>query len=222
MTSLTSAPVAGVLDRLFSDAARSHAGLGGRGRGRPPGDRRPHRAEENPREFFARAKHLYMAVSPETGTLLYVLARTHRARTVVEFGTSFGVSLIHLAAAVRDNGGGTVIGTEFEPTKVAATRSSVEAAGLADVVDIREGDALETLGRDLPGEIDLVFLDGAKSMYLDVLGLLEPRLRPGALVVADNASRGADYLDYVRTSGRYVSTGFASEDVEISLRVGGA
>ena len=71
-----------------------------------------------------------MAVSPRSGTLLYMLARTRRARAVVEFGTSFGISMLHLAAAVKDNGGGTVIGTEYEPAKVDATRRSVEAAGL--------------------------------------------------------------------------------------------
>ena len=118
---------------------------------------------------------------------------------------------------MKDNGGGIVVGTEFEPTKVAATRRSVEAARLADVVDVREGDAVETLRKDLPDAVDLLFLDGAKSMYLDVLDLLEPRLGPGALVVADNASRGTGNLDRVRTSARYLSTGFESEDVEISM-----
>jgi len=73
MTSLTAAPVAEVLDRLFADAARNHAEF--RGRGRPPGDRSRH-SEDDPRAFFARAKHRYMAVSRQTGSLLYLLART--------------------------------------------------------------------------------------------------------------------------------------------------
>lgn len=81
----------------------------------------------------------------------------------MEFGTSFGVSTLHLAAALRDNGGGRVISTEFEPTKVARARANLCAAGLHDLVEIRVGDALETLARDLPEEIDLVLLDGAKK-----------------------------------------------------------
>lgn len=222
-TSLMSPPVADVLDRLFADAARTRAEFHGRrpdgprgGRGGERGPRPPHRDE---REFFARAKHLHLAVSRNTGTLLYLLARNLRARAVVEFGTSFGVSLIHLAAAVRDNGGGTVIGTEYEPGKVAAARRAVREAGLADVVDIREGDAAHTLTVDLPDQVDLLFLDGAKGMYRDVLTRLEPRLRPGALVVADNAGRADGYLEHVRTDPGYLSTGFLDEDIEISWRV---
>jgi predicted O-methyltransferase YrrM len=110
-----------------------------------------------------------------------------------------------------------LIGNEFEPGKVAGARRVIASAGLADLVEIREGDALETLARDLPSSIDLVFLDGAKNMYLDVLRLLEPRLAADALVVADNASRSDGYLTHVRSSGAYLSTG-ADNDVEISLK----
>jgi len=225
IASLTSAPVGDVLDRLYTDAERSHAAFRGERRqqaGGPggPGGRPAHRGGDE-REFFARAKNLYMAVSRQTGTLLYLLARTHRARAVVEFGTSFGVSTLCLAAAVKDNGGGLVIGTEFEPGKVAATRRAAEEAGLGDIVEVREGDALKTLARDLPATVDLLFLDGAKSMYLDVLGLLEGRLGPGAVVVADNASRGAGYLDHVRSSPAYLSSA-VDGDVEVSIRTGGA
>lgn len=224
MTSLTTPPVADVLEQLFRDAARTHAAFrdraGGDRRGeRPLGHRGPGRPDGPPRdsrEFFARAKDLHMAVSPRTGTLLYMLTRTRRARSVVEFGTSFGVSILHLAAAVKDNGGGTVVGTEFEPGKVEGARRAVEAAGLTAFVDIRAGDALETLQQG-PVDIDLVFLDGAKELYHPVLALLEPRLAPGALVVADNASRAPDHLDHVRSSGAYLSADVGG-DVEVSLR----
>jgi predicted O-methyltransferase YrrM len=87
-------------------------------------------------------------------------------------------------------------------------------------VEIREGHALETLSADLPETIDLVLLDGAKSLYPEILGLLEGRLRPGALVVADNADMSPDYLKRVRSPGNgYMSVPFA-EDVELSMRVG--
>ncbi len=217
MNSLTDGPLAEVLTDLLAEAAAQRPPR----RPGPAGPRpdRPGRAAaENFRAEFEGAEHRFMAVSPETGKLLYTLARTGRAQNVVEFGTSFGVSTLFLAAAVRDNGGGQVIGTEFEPAKVDATRTSVRRAGVADLVQIRAGDALETLSTDLPTEIDLVLLDGAKTMYLDVFRVLEPHLGPGAVVVADNARRADGYQDHVRDHPAYVSNEIAELDLEISCR----
>jgi predicted O-methyltransferase YrrM len=169
--------------------------------------------------LYSRMKDFHLAVSPETGTMLYMLARAANARTIVEFGTSFGVSTLHLAAALRDNGGGRLIGTEFEPSKVARARENLAAAGLSDLVEIREGDALETLARDLPEAIDFVLLDGAKPLYPSILSLIEKRLRVGALIVADNADWCADYLSRVRSpDGGYLSVPFAA-DVELSMKL---
>ena len=114
------------------------------------------------------------------------LVQHRRAETVVEFGTSFGVSTLWLAAAVHDNGGGRVLTTELEPGKAARSRDTFARAGVGSLVELREGDALETLARDLPSTIDLVVLDGAKPLYVPVLELLRKALRPGAVVVADN------------------------------------
>ena len=150
-----------------------------------------------------------------------MLARARGARVIVEFGASFGISTMHLAAALRDSGGGQLITTEYEASKVAATRGVLAEARLGDLVEVREGEALDTLARDVPVPVDLVFLDGAKSMYLAVARLLMPRLAPGAVVVADNAdSAGArNYRDYVRTDPAWVST--ATQDrVEISVYTG--
>ena len=98
-------------------------------------------------------------------------------------------------------------------------RGSFAASGLADLIEIREGDALETLGRDLPPKIDLLLLDGAKGLYPDVLALVEDRLRPGAIVLADNADWSAEYLARVRSPDHgYMSTPF-SGDVELSMRI---
>lgn len=117
----------------------------------------------------------------------------------MEFGTSFGISTIHLAVALRDGGGGQLIGTELEPTKAQRAHQNLASVGLADIVDIRVGDALETLRDGVGGQVDLVLLDGAFSLYLPVLKLLEPHLRPGALVIGDNAiEQSTEYLDYVR------------------------
>jgi len=138
----------------------------------------------------------FLSVSPDYGRFLYAMARATKASRIVEFGTSMGVSTIYLAAALRDNGGGTLIGSEFEPGKVARAREHLEAAGLADLVDIREGDARATLA-DIGGAVDLLLLDGAFSLYLPVLKLIEPHLRPGAIVLGENAF-DPDYRAYVR------------------------
>ncbi len=149
-----------------------------------------------------------------------MLARASRATSIVEFGTSFGISTLHLAAALRDNGGGRLIGTEFEPSKVEHARKNLAAAGLSDLVEIREGDALQTLARDLPDAIDFVLLDGAKPLYVSILSLLEPRLREGALLVADNVNWCPDYLARVRApGGGYLSVPVAG-DVELSMKAG--
>ncbi|MDT7933367.1 MAG: class I SAM-dependent methyltransferase [Sphingomonadaceae bacterium] len=125
-----------------------------------------------------------------------------------------------LAAALRDNGGGRLITSEFEPGKIARPKKNLGSAGLADLVEFREGDALETLGRDLPESIDIVLLDGAKGLYSDILDRVESRLRPGALIVADNADLCPDYVTRVRDPEQgYLSLPVA-QDVELSMKVG--
>jgi predicted O-methyltransferase YrrM len=218
MSSLTSGPLSDVLNGLLAAAAEQHGG--GRHRVRTGRPRQEEHAPGDYRAEFKGAEQRFMAVSPKTGQLLYTLIRSSRAQAAVEFGTSFGVSTLFIAAGLKDNGGGRLIGTEFEPTKVDATRQSVERAGVDDIVEIRAGDALQTLSVDLPGEIDLVLLDGAKDMYLDIFRLLEPRLTLGALVLADNAARSDTYRQHIRASGGYTSTGIDELDLEISCRTG--
>jgi predicted O-methyltransferase YrrM len=140
----------------------------------------------------------FLNVTPEYGRFLYQCARARKATRIVEFGTSMGISTIHLAAALRDMGGGLLIGTELEPRKAARAHANLEAAGLAALVDIRVGDARETLA-DVGGEVDLVLLDGAFSLYLSVLKLLEPHLKTGTPILAENAfDHDNEYLAHVR------------------------
>jgi predicted O-methyltransferase YrrM len=129
-------------------------------------------------------RRAYAAVTREQGRFLYLLARATGARRIVEFGASFGISTLYLAAAARDNGG-VVITTEIEPEKARGARENLRLAGLDEVGTVLEGDALETL-RGVEGPIDLLFLDGMKDLYLPVLSLVRSRLRRGAVVVADN------------------------------------
>jgi len=218
MTTLTQAPLAPLLDRLFAEADETWPTLVAAAGNISEEERvRLMRSKTDYLEFYTRLKDFPLAVSRETGTLLYMLARSCTARTIVEFGTSFGLSTLHLAAALRDNGGGRLITSEFEPSKVLRARENLVAGGLIDLVEIREGDALQTLGVDLPETIDLVLLDGAKALYPEILGLLQSRLRPGALIIADNADHSPEYLARVRNPAEgYLSTPFA-EDVELSM-----
>lgn len=217
MTTLTARSFSDLLDRLFAEADVSESALSEQMRQRAPDQRRANRT--NYREFYAGLGSHPLPVSRETGRLLYMLARAARARSIVEFGTSFGISTLHLAAALRDNGGGRLIGTEFEPSKLVRAREHLEAGGVADLVELRAGDALETLARDLPESIDFVLLDGAKALYPAVLALLEDRMRAGALIVADNADASPEYLARVRSVAHgYLSVPFA-DDVELSLRL---
>ncbi|WP_448033140.1 O-methyltransferase [Bradyrhizobium liaoningense] len=141
----------------------------------------------------------FLSISPRFGRFLYMCARACKAKHIVEFGSSMGISAIYMAAALRDMGGGRLIGTDIEPGKIERARANLAAAGLADLVEFRLGDARETLSSGLRGDIDMVMLDGAFTLYLSVLKLLEPQLRPGALIVGENAFEEASgYIDYVR------------------------
>jgi len=217
--SLTSPPAGPLLDRLFQAADSDDARFAAMREHHPHG-----LAVLSAQEQADAWAELYIPVSPEGGRLLYTLIRASRPATVVEFGTSFGISTIHLAAAVRDNGNGRVVSTELNEAKVARARANLAEAGLADLVTILEGDARETLA-DLPGPIGFVLLDGWKRLYLPVLRLLEPRLTPGALVVADDtvsmAAQMTDYLSYVRDPARgYLSVSFPESDgLEITCRI---
>ncbi|MBW0012513.1 class I SAM-dependent methyltransferase [Mycobacterium sp.] len=209
--------VAAALDRMYAEAKAQMSLL----RARHGEFGRPMTAQERADAM----SEFYIPVTAEAGRLLYALVRAIRPTTVIEFGMSFGISAIHLASAVRDNGTGRVVTTELNAGKIAAARQTFAETGLDDLITILEGDALSTLA-DVGGPIEFVLLDGWKDLYLPVIELLEPRLSTGALVVADNAN-AADtrpYLDRVRDPGNgYVSFNFAvraSDSMEVSCRVG--
>lgn len=220
MTTLSSAPVAPLLARLFAEVdanppAQSPAFAGTT----TEQHREMMRSKTQYRDFYAKLADFALPVTPEVGGLLYMLARATRATSIVEFGTSFGLSTLHLAAALRDNGGGRLITSEFEPKKLARAKANLIEGGLADLVEFREGDALETLAVDLPETIDLVLLDGAKALYSDILDRLESRLRPGTILIADNADYCPEYLERVGSvANGYMSMPF-SDEVELSIRL---
>jgi predicted O-methyltransferase YrrM len=105
----------------------------------PPEERAALSASTSPKDyrgFYTLAKDAYLAVSRDTAELLYILVRATGARSIVEFGTSFGISTLHLAAGLRDNGGGRVITTEFEPSKAARARENFVAGGARNTYNV--------------------------------------------------------------------------------------
>jgi predicted O-methyltransferase YrrM len=140
------------------------------------------------------------SILPEQGDLIYLLCRGMRATRAVEFATSVGMSTLYFAAAMRDNGGGTVIGSELVPAKVAAAKRNLADAGLSDYAEIREGDARQTL-RDLGEPVDFILIDGwpvddGPSLARQVIEIAAPQLRTGGYVMNDDAE--PDFLDFVR------------------------
>jgi predicted O-methyltransferase YrrM len=174
--------------------------------------------------FGHRLDDRFVCLDRSQGVFCYLLARALGARRIVEFGTSFGVSTIYLALAVRENGGGRVIGTERVPAKAARARDHLREAGLGDLVEIREGDATQTL-RDLEGPVDMLLNDGFPPFMLPVLKLVAPRMRRGAVVISDNV--GAfwadhdEYLAWLRDPlhGFQSSLLALNEGTELSVRV---
>jgi predicted O-methyltransferase YrrM len=220
MSTLAAPAVSKLLDRLFAAADRDDPATLQRARdsmarlGKPPSDG----------ERAVLMRDVYMPISRDVGRLLYVLARNRSARLIVEFGTSYGISGIHLAAALRDAGSGRLITTEFDAIKAGRAAENFRSAGLADLIEIRVGDAFETLKAGIDGGIDLLLLDGWKPLYLPMLKFLEPRLAPGAVIVADDLAIAPDalasYVGYVREPGSgYVSVEVPLGDrIEISVR----
>src|SRR5262249_44173470 len=141
-------------------------------------------------------KDKLVALDRSKAEFCYHLCRALRARRIVEAGTSFGVSTLFLACAVRDNlrvpGGASaeratapiVIATENEPEKARQARRHFAAAGLSDLIDLREGDLRASLV-DVRGPIDFMLIDIWTPMARPALALIHPHLREGAVIVCD-------------------------------------
>lgn len=164
-------------------------------------------------------KDAYIPVSPDQGRYLYDTAVSSGAKHIVEFGASFGIGTLYLAAAAKDTGG-HVITTEIEPNKCAVTRDNLGKAGLAPFVTVLEGDALETLKDVQPG-VDMLFLDGWKDLYTDVLNLLRPKLATGAKVIGDNINLadGKAFFDQIKADPKF-TTQTVGHETSVSVYLG--
>src|SRR3984957_19572074 len=174
-TTLHTDHVRTVLDRLFAEASRDDEAP----RWTNPGVSWESATAQERADALEAA---YLPISARGGELLYILVRAMRPTTIVEFGTSYGISTLYLAAAVADNRDGRVVSTELNRAKAAAARANLIEFRLSDHVAILPGDAMTTLN-DIHGPIDFVLLDGWKDLCLPMLSSLESRLSAGALVV---------------------------------------
>jgi predicted O-methyltransferase YrrM len=154
------------------------------------------------------------ALDRDKAEFCYQLCRAIDARRIVEIGTSYGVSTIYLAAALRDNlgaagGEGVVIGTEHEPEKARAARVHFQEAGLTRFIDLRKGDLRETL-RHIDGPVDFTLVDIWIPMARPALELIAPHLRRGAIVVCDNTEQHrvayADYFAFINDPAQQFRT----------------
>ena len=205
MNTLMTPKVANILDQLHQEADKQMPAI------RTVIDQirsKQASAEEGPSDWAERLSSFYLPVSREQGRFLYQTVRATKAQYIVEFGTSFGISAIYIAAALHDNHGGKLVSAELIESKVAKAKIHINNTGLSEYVDIRIGDALETL-RDHEESIDMLYLDGGPGLYLSVLKLLQPHLCEGALVIADNVptDETGPYSEYVRDPANgYLST----------------
>jgi predicted O-methyltransferase YrrM len=215
--SLNDTEVSAVLDRLHRDAGKdgrrfakmglsSLAGIFA-GRGLP-------RLGGSAQEQACRLKDVYTSISPEQGLFAYLVARSIGAQRIVEFGASFGVSTIYLAAAVKDNGGGIVVSSEIEASKAAKAEANLHAAGLGAYANVRLGDAMETLAK-VQGPVDMVLMDGWKGLYLPLIRTLTPSLCTGAVVLADDVNRFGKSLQPYVAHMRDPQNGFQSTTLPI-------
>src|SRR5207247_4220967 len=173
-------PLDGMLDRLYAQSANQIEALGTYFTARAAEPDFDWNAFDYRTNQFLSDK--LVALDRDKAEFCYQVCRALRARRVVEAGTSFGVSTLFLAAAVRDNlrhdAHGVVIATEYEPEKAAVARANFAAAGLSHLIELREGDLRETLV-DVGGPVDFMLVDIWTPMARPALALVAPYLRAG-------------------------------------------
>ena len=148
-------------------------------------------------------EHAYLPISKQQGRDIRDLIIENDSKHIVEFGTSFGISTIYLADAASQTGG-NVISTELLKSKANIAKENIEDAGLSNYVEVKIGDALETLS-DYSNKIDFLFLDGWNDLYLPLIKMLEPQFHAGTLIYADNMDMSGteDYAEYINDNSIY-------------------
>ncbi len=154
----------------------------------------------------SRLKKYGLAIDPAQGRFLYAMVLAKQPKVIVEYGTSFGISTLYLAQALKFIGQGQIFGAELESLKTDQALKNLQACALDHLVEIRLGDVLQTF-KDFQHKIDMIFMDGFPALNLDVLNRLEPYMNPGCLIVTDDAIlfgfEMKEYLTYLKHSDYY-------------------
>ena len=148
--------------------------------------------------------------------MLRILVESSKAKRGVEVGTATGYGAILMGLGFERNGG-ELITVDIDPKMVKTANENLKKVGLDDVVTVVEGDALKVLPK-LEGQFDFVYIDAVKSDYLKYFQALEPKLVPGAMIVADNVIRSAksmpDFFEYINNSPNYISNTIRSDETK--------
>ena len=157
------------------------------------------------KEFIQNFRRTSLNTTIGDAMMLRILAESAGAKRGLEVGSANGFGAINMGIAFERTGG-HLYTLEIDPRRVKECRENLKKVGLENTVTCIEGDALETLPT-LEGEFDFVFIDALKRDYLKYLKLIEPKLKPGTVVVADNVIQSAramkDFLDYIQESPNY-------------------
>ena len=166
--------------------------------------------------FIEQFQRIGLNSAPGDAAMLRILVESSGAKRGVEVGTATGYGAILMGLGFERTGG-RLVTVDIDPNMVATTRENLKQVGLDNVVTVVQGDALEVLPK-LEGQFDFVYLDAVKSDYLKYLRALEPKLVPGAVIVADNVIRSAgamaDFIEAVNNSPNYLSTTIRADDTK--------
>ena len=157
-----------------------------------------------------------LAVSPEMGRFLYNLTLIQRPARILELGSSYGVSTLYFASALRQIGKGEIVATELDTLKCQALQENLRAAGVRSWVDLREGDVFAAVGQ-LEGTFDMIFMDVWASLYLELFQKIEPLLKPGSVVITDNMYTAEEE---VRAFKQYLSGNPAYSSITLDFESG--
>lgn len=162
-------------------------------------------SDEFREQFIKNFERLSLNTTIGDAMMLRILVEGTRAKRGVEVGSANGFGAINMGIGFERTGG-HLYTLEISPKMVKECRENLQKVGLEKTVTCIEGDALKTLPT-LKGEFDFVFLDAVKRDYLKYFKLLEPKLKPGAVIAADNVIRSGkamqDFLDYMQKSPDY-------------------
>lgn len=195
------------------------AGAANRLAAQEPGAGNPHVTNDVTaarKAFIEEFERIGLNSAPGDAAMLRILVECSKAKRGVEVGTATGYGAILMGLGFERNGG-ELITVDIDPKMVKIASENLKKVGLDDVVTVVEGDALQVLPK-LEGQFDFVYIDAVKQDYLKYFKALEPKLVPGAVIVADNVIRSAksmpDFFEYINNSPDYISNTIRSDETK--------